>query len=174
MMLRRVVLVVVFGVLSVGLGACGSPAGEDKASTAGQEEGAACIAALSAYKDNAKALCTEAADLGNPNGWVGLGLLASEAGDLVLAKSWYQKSADLGYSGGMVGLASVAYKAADLASAKSWWQKAADLDDSDGMMGLGLLAQDADDLELAKSWYQKAADLGNQNAIDALAELNAS
>ena len=89
------VLVVVFGVLSVGLGACGSTTGGDqaspaagaKASTAGQEEGAACIAALEAHQTNTKALCTEAANLGNADGMASLGSLADKAGDKASAKS---------------------------------------------------------------------------------------
>ena len=105
MILRRVVLVVVLGVLGVGLGACGSSSGVEATvstsdqvtvSSGGEEEGAACTAALAASEDNVEALCTKAADLGNTDGMWALGVLAKEAGDLVSAKSWYQKAADLG------------------------------------------------------------------------------
>ena len=105
MILRCVVLAVVLGVLGVGLGACGSSSGDD--------QGAACTAAVNANEDNAKALCTEAADLGDSDGMVGLGYLAYTAGDKGLAESWWQKSADLGNSHAMWGLGNLAYYAED-------------------------------------------------------------
>ena len=88
MVLRFLLLAVAVGMVGVGLGACGSSSGYD--------QGDACVAAVNNGGDNAKAFCTEAADLGDSYGMYGLGRLAYDAGDLVLAKSWYQKSADLG------------------------------------------------------------------------------
>ena len=67
---------------------------------------------------------------------VSLGTLAYEAGDLVLAESWYQKAADLGDTSAMVGLGRLAHDAGDLELAESWWQKAADLGNFDAIDAL--------------------------------------
>ena len=70
-----------------------------------------------------------------------LGWLAEEAGDLVLAESWYQKAADLGNSDAMWSLGSLAQKAGDLVLAESWYQKAADLGNANAMWSLDALAK---------------------------------
>ena len=162
MILRCVVLAVVLGVLGVGLGACGSSSGVEAivstsdqasvstsdqvtASSRGDDQGAACLVAVDAGEDNAKALCTEAADLGNTDGMYGLGMLAYHIGDSGIGSLLPQKSAgDL-----------------ELAGAYAYTR-------------MGVSAYEAGDIELAKLWWQEAADFGIQYAIDALAKLNAS
>ena len=144
------------GVLGVGLGACGSSGVEATVSTSdqaavssgvgatvssgGEEEFAACRDAMFAGEDNAKALCTEAADFGNTDAMARLGKLAYDAGDLELAESWWQKAADLGNSTAMVGLGVLAYDAGDLDLAESWYQKSADLGNEFGVDALAALA----------------------------------
>ena len=141
MILRCVVLVVVLGVLGVGLGACGSSSGVGATvSSGGEEEFAACRDAFFAGEDNAKALCTEAADLGNTDAMARLGTLAYDAGDLELAESWWQKAADLGNSTGMIGLGMLAYDGGDLDLAESWLQKSADLGNEFAVDHLAALA----------------------------------
>ena len=62
----------------------------------------------------------QADDVSHLEAMFDLGVRAEEAGDLALAKSWYEKSADLGDSGAMRGLGLLADDAGDVELAKSW------------------------------------------------------
>ena len=66
-----------------------------------------------------------AANAGDTDAMLKLGIRAHNAGDIGLAKSWFTKAANLDHPQAMDNLGIIAKQAEDLGLAKSWFTKAA-------------------------------------------------
>ena len=174
MVRRGVLLVALVGIVGLGVAGCGSSAGDGTASqavaTAPPDDDACVTASEESDWSVAKVICTEAAELGNPEAMNRLALDADRIGDTELATSWWERAAALGNVNAMNNLGLKARSEGDVEAATSWYEKAAALGDARAMHHLGRLAQQAGDLKLAESWWQRAAELGDPDAVQALGE----
>ncbi len=106
-----------------------------------------------------------AADAGQREAMLNLGLLLKQRGELAEAEIWYRRVADTGDSGAMLNLGLLLHDRGELAEAETWYRRAADTGHSGAMLNLGLLFEQQGDLGEAEGWYRRAADTGDSGAM---------
>ncbi|CAL9618726.1 hypothetical protein SUDANB121_05816 [Nocardiopsis dassonvillei] len=112
-----------------------------------------------------------AATRGHEKAITALGFLYRESGDLVKAKSFFERAARKEIIAGMLGLGLLLDGQGEADEAFYWWSKAASRGDVSSMVQLGLKVEAKGDLEKAEFWYKKADGLGSLDAIVALGAL---
>jgi TPR repeat protein len=119
----------------------------------------------------------KAAETGNPDGMVNLGIMycigKGFQKDAAEAMKWFHKAADAGNANGLSCLG-VMYQNGegvkkDAAEAIEWYRKAADAGSINGMVNLGRMYSDGADVQkdatAAVKWLRRAADEGDANGM---------
>ncbi|MDK4687702.1 tetratricopeptide repeat protein [Kingella negevensis] len=120
--------------------------------------------------------CEKAAEAGVINAQTHLGFLLLQDGQPEKAATWFTQSAEEGDVDAQFQLGMMYHMgegvAQDNEEAADWFEAAALQNHSDAQFNLGVLYAQGQRFHHARHWWQKAAELSNENAQDALAQLD--